>query len=126
MNHNERIHDALESDGPDSPVPKALATCGNYSPIVYQDGKSLPEGVIAYFQGILEIVRAADPAGPPALPPHCLDPHWIADFLGVSIAELNWPGIATPVAIADSLERIEAKLECNLAVALGGSEFVSI
>ena len=47
------IPDALAHDGLDGPVAKALATCGNYSPVVYMDGKWLPEGFIAYFQGIL-------------------------------------------------------------------------
>lgn len=90
----QRLYDALENEGPDGPVAKALATWGNYSPVVYQDGRWLPEGVIAYFQGILEIVRVVDPSVPPGLPPHCLDPHWIADFLGITFEELDWPATA--------------------------------
>lgn len=110
----QQLYDALEREGPDGPVAQALKSWGNYSPTVYDDGKWFPEAVITYFQGILEIVRAVDPSIPPGLPPHCLHPQWIADFLGVSVEELNWPSVPAPVAIAGSLRNIEAKLDTAL------------
>jgi hypothetical protein len=86
---------------------EALERWGNVSPIVYDGGRWLAEGVISYFSCIHQIVRALDESIPPGLPAHCFDPTFIAGFLGISVEELHYPQAALDAHLA----RIESKLD---------------
>jgi hypothetical protein len=91
----------------DPTVAAALDRWGNVSPVVYEDGKWLAEGVITFFTCIHQIVRALDESVPPGLPAQCFDRAFIAEFLGIAVEELHYP----QPPLDERLARIEGKLD---------------
>jgi hypothetical protein len=61
-----------------------------------ENGKWHYEGFVNIFQALHEAMRAVDPSIPPGLPPHCLDPAFIAKFFRIPLRDMNWQGKTKP------------------------------
>jgi hypothetical protein len=107
-----RILEGVAKRDLDPRVAEALERWGSLSPVVYDGGKWLAEGVITYFTAIHQIARALNESVPPGLPAHCFDPVFIAGFLGISVEELHYPQPPLDARLA----RIESKLDRIAAV----------
>jgi excisionase family DNA binding protein len=67
------------------------------------------EPPVNLFQALHEAMRAVDPAIPPGLPPHVLDPVVIAAFFGIPLEDMNWKGPPRPAEVEAKLDRLEDK-----------------
>ncbi len=86
-----------------------------FGPVIFDNGVWVVGGLIASFHREWERLRVKDDSLSTGLPAQCLDPVQIAEFLGVSVEEMDWPGpAASPTQ--EALDRIEAKLDAGLGV----------
>jgi hypothetical protein len=87
IEHLSRIRELVRSGGTAD-----LDHWGNGKFVIGEDGTWHYEGFINLFQALHEAMRAVDPAIPPGLPAHVLDPVVIARFVGIALEDTNWQG----------------------------------
>lgn len=87
--YTARLRKAFRYPETETDLGKAVARLRH--PFQVGDGeKWLYEGFISFFTALFDALRAIDDSIPPGLPPHLLDPAWIAEAFHIPLKDFNW------------------------------------